>query len=146
MTDIDKLAAEMRAGALAATKGRWSHYSAPLRRGLSQINEVQCAARPPVVSWPGFDDAKRSKKAHANNASFIALCQPKNTTAILDDRDLLKADRDHLAKRVEALETALSEILGHCQNSGVEIGTVAERVIDRIEEIAIRLSQEKADG
>lgn len=41
------------------------------------------------------------------------------------------------AQEVQALVEALREIFRHCQNNGIEVATVGERVIERCEYTAL---------
>lgn len=54
------------------TKGPWKHYSAPLRKGLATINEVQGADGSVVFHWTGVDAADGSKKRKRANCRLAS--------------------------------------------------------------------------
>ncbi|WP_404927113.1 hypothetical protein [Mesorhizobium sp. ORM16] len=99
----DKLIERLRAGLAGTTKGPWRHYTAPLRSGMTVINEVQCDERAPVVAWAGFDDSFRSKAKHTRNAAHIARCSPDNIRALLDLLASIQADNLRLREALEAI-------------------------------------------
>lgn len=106
MTEAAELIAKMAAGLKGTTPGPWHHYHAPLREGMTTIDEIQCRERRnPIVQWGGFDNSFRSKAKHKRNAAHIARCSPDNIRLLLDHIETLEA-------RVATLSAALEPFSG----------------------------------
>ena len=141
----------IKARADKATAEPWSAYSAPLRKGLNIINEVQCVGDFPIVSWMGFDESRRSKAQHKRNAKFIAHART-DIPDLIAALEAAERERDACAglasqavsdmataqNRVTALEAALSYYAKEHKNpsegpwglTSTDFGNVARRALD----------------
>lgn len=109
MTDIptrqpDELAEKLTRLLEAATKGRWYHYNEVFRRqfGQGRITEIQRRDGKSIVAWPGFDNARVSKRFHNPNAALIV--------EVVNTLPQLLADRLFDRERIAELEAALRQI------------------------------------
>lgn len=76
-----------------ATQGKWTAFI-----GASNTNEVQLNGNPryPIVSWPGFDGLRMSKKQVKANTRYIAAANPKVIIDLITRIEKLEAEKEGL--------------------------------------------------
>ncbi|WP_370443324.1 ead/Ea22-like family protein [Klebsiella michiganensis] len=80
MNDITELAQSLKASAKKATKGQWVAFTDTATRTFSvhTPDDNRCEN---IIKWAGFDCQKNAK----SNAEFIALANPANILALVED-------------------------------------------------------------
>lgn len=97
MADVEKIAAELRAGLDACTSGPWSvddRIVAPGDIGESWAVFESCEDDPPIIMCMEWQQEA--------NARHIARCHPENIRALLDELSRLREERDMWKGRAEA--------------------------------------------
>lgn len=126
MTEAVELIAKLAAGLKGTTPGPWHHYHAPLRAGMTTIDEIQCRERRnPIVQWGGFDNSFRSKAKHKRNAAHIARCSPDNIRTLLDHIETLEAENERLDTTCTALDAFAKEQIGLVETLEARVATLS---------------------
>lgn len=113
MTDITELAQILKVSAKRATPGQWVAFTDTPSRTFS-VHTLDDKRYGDVIKWAGFDGQRKAKA----NAEFIALANPANVLALVEE--LEKANR-----RIAELERQ--------QETLRPVGVMSEKAFHRLE-------------
>ncbi len=130
MTDTDDIASRLRSAAELATPGPWVDVVTPYAKGdpsNGPVYDVQVKAAGGERVAHLSDDADSVDGA---NAAYIALANPENVLALLDERDKLRDAVTNLLGLIDeyAIEEAFPSIVAEARAAlGTTEGADSER-------------------